>query len=230
MAGLHGKNAQLLVASNTTVVASGTLVQVGTSDVYQIASAERNWQFNPDNTSFKIEYQRPAGSGDWYTLDLNHPGINYAAGAVQIPAVKNAFVTAKVFYRSDLTDVTHKMSQNKSWDVTFESDEVDATVMGELWGTSLPGIPKFSGTIDGLYLNSAKYQRAVVNASGINAARIVRFRPDTSVDTYFQGAVRFKNWSLSAAFDGPIEETLEFDGQGPLDAIVGGSPYFGPFI
>ena len=231
MAGFHGKNATLLVASSVEVYASGTMVQLGgsSSDIYQVEDTTKvNWLFEADNDAFAIMYQVGAA---WYKLDKNHAGINYAGGAVQIPGVADAsYVSVNNVLRSDLTDVTHKMSQNRSWEVNFNQDQVDATTMGEFWGTNLPGTPTFAGSIDGLWINSAKYERAVVNASGLQIRRVMRLRPALEKNTYYQGSVRFSNWSMSASYDGPIEETLEFSGEGPLDLVKLGVPYFGPLF
>lgn len=231
MAGFHGKNATLLVANSVEVYASGSLVQIGgaTSDIWQVEDTSKvNWLFEPDNDDFVIEYL--VGSA-WTALNKNHAGINYAGGAVQIPGMANAdHICVKNVLRSDLTDVTHRMGQNRSWEINFNQDQVDATTMGEYWGTNLPGTPNFTGSIDGLWLDSDKYERAVVNASGVQIRRLVRLRPALDKNTFYQGAVRFNNWSLSASFDGPIEETLEFAGEGPLDLMKAGSPYFAPLF
>lgn len=231
MAGTHGKEASLLVSTNLSVVSSGSLNQLGgsTSDIYQIGDTSLvNWLFAPDNDAFKVEYQ--VGS-EWFVVNKNHAGINYAGGAVQLPGVADAsYVVVRSALRSDLVDVTHKMNQNRSWEVNFNQDQVDATVMGEFWGTNLPGTPNFTGSIDGLWLNSDKYERAVVNASGIQIRRVLRLRPSPGQNTFYQGAVRFSNWTLTASFDGPIEETLEFSGEGPLDLIKAGAPFFGPLF
>ena len=231
MAGFHGKGATLLVANSVEVFASGSMVQLGgsSSDIYQIEDTTKiNWLFDPDNDAFVVEYQVGAS---WYTVNKNHPGINYAGGAVQLVGVADAtYVAVKNILRSDLVDVTHKMNQNRSWEVSFNQDQVDASVMGEFWGTTLPGIPAFSGSIDGLWLNSDKYERAVVNASGVQIRRIMRMRPTLERNTYYQGAVRFSNWSMSASYDAPIEESLEFSGEGPLDLVKAGVPFFGPLF
>jgi len=228
MAGLHGKNAQLLIGNSLTIVSSGSLNRISGTDIYQIDSSNRDWMFQPDNSAFKVEYQVGAS---WYSLDLNSAQIHYAGGAVQIIGVTDAtYAVVKNVARSTLVDVTHKINQNRSWEVRFETNLIDATVMGEFWGTSLPGIPKFTGTIEGLYLDSSKYEKAVVNASGVTIRRILRLRPTTAASTYYQGAANFSNWRLSASFDAPIQETLEFGGEGPLDLIKAGSPFFGPLF
>ena len=226
MAGFHGKSATLLLANSVSVVASGVMTNL-TGNIYQAGSTERNWLFDPDNDAFEIVFKLDDQS--WHKYDKNYAGINYAGGAVQVlvDGVIEMGPDFKNVLRSDLVEVNHKMNQNRSWEVRFEQDTIDASVMGEFWGTSLPGIPRFTGTVDGLWLDSDKYEKAVVNASGIQIRRILRLRPTPEKNTFYQGAVRFSNWSLSASFDGPIEESLDFQGEGPLDLIKAGSPYFG---
>jgi hypothetical protein len=229
MAGFHGKNATLLLANSLSVVASGIMTNLS-GDIYQAGSTERDWLFDADNDAFEIVYKKADQS--WHKIDKNSAGINYAGGAVQIVGVEDIEMGPdfKNVLRSDLVEVTHKINQNRSWEVSFEQDTIDASVMGEFWGTSLPGIPRFTGTVDGLWLDSDKYEKAVVNASGIQIRRILRFRPTAEKNTYYQGAVRFSNWSLNASFDGPIEESLDFQGEGPLDLIKAGVPFFGPLF
>ena len=230
MSGFHGKNAQLLVADNLQAVSSGTMNNIAGTEVYQIvgsATSNQDWAFDPSNTALKFEIEQPKGSGNWSFVGAEHPGINYAAGAIYLPQYAgNCFVVARNVLRSNLSNVTMKMTQNKSWEVKFDQSTVDASVMGEYWGSQLPGLPAFSGSIKGLFLDGAKYEKAVVNASGVSLRRIVRFRPTNSLSTYYQGAVRFTNWGLSASLDGPIEENLDFVGDGPLDVLKNGSPFF----
>lgn len=228
MPGIHGKNAQMYVTSSTQVVASGTMTQVGSTDVYQADSSNRNWIYTPASSSaLVVEYQV---GPNWYNVEIDSNQINYAAGAAKIINVTDAtYVAFKNALRGDVTAVGNKVNQNRSWDISFEVDDVDATVMGEYWGSTLPGIPRFNGSIDGLQLDADKYQKAVVNASGVQPRFIARFVPDVgNVNTYYQGSVRFAGWSMTASYDAPIEETLDFNGDGPLDLVINGEGFFGP--
>lgn len=238
MAGIHGKNARLYIATNQTAIASGTLIQTASGErIFQIAAADRNWIFQPGQDGlpaadrFAIFYRDSGGT--WKTIGNNNNQINYAGGAVFLPDLGNPD-TAEVFvfnaYRSDLTEVGQLEGQNRSIELNFNQDTVDATIMGDAWGTELPGIPTFGGTIDGLFLSGSKYKKAVLNASGIQLARIIRILPTPEKSTtYYQGVVRFSGWKFSAAYDGPIEESLDFSGQGPLDYVESGSPFFATF-
>lgn len=231
MAGIHGRNARLFIATSENTVASGTLTH-DAEKVFQAESDDRDWIFEANSANFKVEYVESTGTA-WKTLDSNNSRINYAGGAVAIPELNDvgSLVVARNFRRSTLTEVGELVGQNRSIELTTNQDTVDATVMGESWGAQLAGIPVFSGTIEGLYLDSTKYKKAIQSASGVLIQRILRVQPvQGTINTYWQGTVEFSNWSVSMPFDGPIEETLEFSGQGPLDMIESGSAIFSPFM
>lgn len=241
MAGFHGKNAKIYVAVSKTLIASGTMFAIsGTNNTqYQISQLDasgnnaRDWQYIANDPNFQIQYQRVGGSSStWKSLDNNNNQINYAAGAVVLPDADpgGAFVTVKNVYAYNFSEVGLLVGNNRRIELNTKADPTDATTMGEFWGVELPGIPRWSGSIQGLYLDKSKFQRALQTASGVDLARIARVYPVSSASTYYQGTVIFNSWSMSMPFDNAIEETLEFSGQGPLDAVVNGAPIFQSFV
>ena len=69
------------------------------------------------------------------------------------------------------------------WELTFNFDEMDATVFGSVWGKSLPGMIKWSGTAEGFFDSSSgsvQHLQILDNALDATLVQDIRFYLQTS--------------------------------------------------
>lgn len=233
MAGVHGKNAELRISTGETAKAAVTLVphpDSGLAAKGVFAAPDRNWKYaqRGEADAPKVTYESP--SGVFKEIDSNSRLIHYAAGAVLIPADDlPALVPGSVkadYTTLEMETVANLTTEDRGAEINLENEEVDTTTIGERFKTSVEGIPSWSGSLDGLYLNPERYKLAVANASGIIPRNLLRVHPRPDKKTYWQGTVTFPNYNLSLAHDSAIERSVDFTGQGPLDLMEDDKPFF----
>lgn len=225
MAGLHGKNAELRISVGETVESAIPLTQIGSSRIWQAASDKRNWKYGQGLTTVTVDL-----GATQEEIDPASPYVNYPGGAVCMPphidigAVSGVAVDATVM---DLAGVSAKTGATRSFNVTIETEILDATVMGDTFKSKVMGIPDWTGALNGLYIDASLWGLAIAGLSGITPRKVLRFRPDPlAEDTYFQGVCIFPSHELSAGYDALEEENVNFEGDGPLQAIINGVPSF----
>jgi len=63
------------------------------------------------------------------------------------------------------------------WELTFNFDEMDATVFGSVWGKSLPGMIKWSGTAEGFFeSDTGSIQHAQILNKSLDASKVQDIR------------------------------------------------------
>ena len=227
MAGIHGKNAELRIATSATNV-SGTFLtalSAPNDDIYQAPSGSRDWKW--DRNNILIAFDETPG-GTVHEVNVQTRWINYAGGAIWLGGYPNASGVHVVKADSmTLTTVASLIGDARTFTVTVTADTIDTTTIGESWATSEEGFTKFEGSLDGLYINDFWYKQAISTISGIIPRKVLKFVPNPAdTDTYYQGTVIFPSWEITGGFDSVIEHTVNFEGRGPLDLISDGVPYF----
>lgn len=227
MSGLHGKNAELRISVSEVAYEDIPLPQVGSTRVFQAASNRRNWKWGHDLTTVTVNKGPINGEEE---IDPDSPFVHYPGGAIYLPphidlaTVSGVTANAVVM---DLAGVSAKPSCTRQFNVRIETDILDATCMGDTFKSKVMGIPDWKGSLAGLYVDEDMWGLAIAGVSGITPRKVLRFRPDPlREDTYYQGTVIFPAHEMSAGFDALIENNVDFEGDGPLQAVVDGSPVF----
>lgn len=237
MAGVSGKNAELRISTAETPVATvdfdphpnATLAALG---VFSPPSGDKNWKYAAPGEADTPLITYIAGSPPVEKqIDSNSRFIHYAGGAVRIPPEDYpTLVAASVsgsYTKMEMDQVGNIATNERSAEANTEAPIIDTTTIGEEFQTFTEGIPGFSGTLTGLYVNAARFKLAIANASGIIPRKVLRIKPrKDKPTTYFQGTVIFPNFDLSLAFDSAIERGVEFTGIGPFELIEDGLPWF----
>lgn len=239
MAGLHGKNAELRIATAEVLLSD---LRLGTDDdgatysddghtynsitrIFRAPTASQNWKYDRNNTSIKFT---DLSTDTEIQINCQTRLINYAGGAIwlgQYPSVSG--VIAESVLSQTLSTIGSLIGDARQFTLSVSNDPLDSTTIGETWATFVEGLSKFEGSIDGLYIDDFWYKQAIASVSGIIPQKVLRLKPNPAYNsTYFQGAVIFPNWEISGGFDSVIEHTISFNGLGPLDHIIEGDPFF----
>ena len=234
MAGLHGKNAELRLSTTETQKTNQTFVihpdpDLAARSVYK--SPDQNWKFIPRGKTgaANVTYDSPVGTER--VLDANSRFINYADGSIRIPPEHIALLDAASiradYITMEMETVANLTAEDRSYELNVEADILDTTTLNENFKTFVEGIQGWTGSLDGLYLNPDRYKLAIASASGTIPQKILRLRPDPEhPETYFQGVVIFPTWNITGGFDAVIERTVDFNGNGPLELMEDGIPFF----
>ena len=169
MAGIHGKNATIRVSTSETVV-SGVAMTGTNGGVFQVAAASRHWRYDRDNTL--IQFANTTIQGFAANVDtsigVQTRLINYAGGAIhmgQYPAVHSGvFAMAMAM---ELSLIGNLVGDARTFNCNVNSDIVDSTVIGDSWKSSEDGLAGFEGSLEGLWVDSFWYKRAVGTLSGL---------------------------------------------------------------
>ena len=232
MAGIHGKNATLRVSSTETIV-SGTATGIMTGSnggAYQTGSSYRNWKYDRDRTLIQFSNKAVQGSAADVDTSINTQTrlINYAGGGIhlgQYPAVHSGVFAMAV--TMELSQVGNLIGDARNFTCAVNSDTIESTTIGESWKTFEDGLAGFEGTLDGLWVDSFWYKRAVATLSGLIPRTVLRLAADPKdVTTYYQGTVIFPTFEMTGGFDAVIEYSVPFQGRGPLDLIQANVPFF----
>ena len=229
MAGIHGKNATIRVSTSETVV-SGVAMTGTNGGVFQVVAASRHWRYDRDNTL--IQFANTTIQGFTANVDtsigVQTRLINYAGGAIhmgQYPAVHSGvFAMAMAM---ELSLIGNLVGDARTFNCNVNSDIVDSTVIGDSWKSSEDGLAGFEGSLEGLWVDSFWYKRAIGTLSGLIPNNVLRLGLDPkNVNTYYQGTVIFPTFEFTGGFDSVIEHSVPFTGRGPLDLIEDNSPFF----
>lgn len=112
----------------------------------------------------------------------------------------------------------HQIAEVKSWSLEESSDTVDASVIGTEWRKHLSTIKSWSGSIE------AFWNEADNNGQGQlrNGAEVeLRLYPEGTDDGrhYFTGRAIITGISRQGAFDGIVESSFTFQGNGSLNEL-----------
>lgn len=234
MAGIHGKNAVIRVSTTETIL-SGVAMTGTQGGVFQVGSASQmNWRYDRENTLIQFNTGSPQGhpslvnGSDGVDINTQTRLINYAGGAIHLgqhpTVVSGVYAMASSM---ELTTVANLVGDNRNFTLTIEGDTLDSTVMGESWKSFEDGLLGFSGSLEGLAIDTFWYKQAIQTLSGLAPRTIIKFQTDPRhLNTYYQGTVVFPSFELSGGYDSLIQRSVNFQGRGPLDLILEGSPFF----
>lgn len=224
MAGIHGKNAEIRISTSQTAISGLELTEIANTEQFQIQSGSRDWKYGDD---IEILLYIEGGSDVTY-VDKQTRTINYAAGAIETGPFGDIASGVMVGgFSMELTTVANLVGDARSFTISVSTDTVDTTTIGETWKGFADGLAGWEGSLDGLYIDEFWYKQAIATLSGVIPQRVMRFIPDPAAsNTYFQGTCIFPSWEISGGFDSAIEHSVPFQGRGPLDAIIGGNPFF----
>lgn len=233
MAGIHGKNATLRISTTETVL-SGVEMTGTNGGSFQVADGSRDWKFDRDRTLIQFTTSAVQGQEDDVNnasgVDINTQTrlINYAGGAIHLgqhPAVHSGVFAMGV--SMELTQIGNLVGDARNFSAQVAADTLDSTVIGDAWKSFEDGIAGFEGSLDGLWIDSFWYKRAVSTLSGLIPRTVLRMALDPKdATTYYQGTVIFPTFELSGGYDSVIDYTVPFQGRGPLDLMEGGVPFF----
>lgn len=234
MAGVHGKNAELRISTAETRVGPVALVAHSNAALAAagvFSAPDENLKFAARGEADAAIFTYIAGAPlTVKELDANSRDIHYATGSVRIPPADfPTLVSGSVsgtYTSLTLETVANLACEDREFELNIEADIIDATTLCENFKTFVEGIQEWSGSLDGLYRDPDRYKLAVADASGIIPKKILRLKPRPDKDTYFQGTAFFPTYGLTGGFDSLVERTVDFTGQGPIELVEDGLPFF----
>lgn len=253
MAGFHGKNAQIKLATTENVLTNYPLIKIGdplldTSTDYVIPGTGApvlvgsgsvlmggpnlnlgHWRYGPSLTSATLYYATGPAS---QTVDANGYHINYGAGAVVGVSNTQGYRPVSGIFSGrsmQISTVASIVGSSRNISIDIDSETVDTTTMNESWRTQVEGIQGWSGSMDGLFIDETWYHYAVASLSGTIPRYVLEVRPDPAKpNLVYTGTAFFPTLNLSAGYDQAIQNNVTFQGIGPLNLIdENNKPYFG---
>lgn len=225
MPGIHGRNAEFRLSVGEAAQTDEALSRISSTRMWQATLGKRDWKYGRGLTTITVSL-----GATTVEIDPDSPYVNYAAGAVCLPPDLTPAMISGItadFISMDLAGVSAKPSCTRKFSLAIDTPIVDATCIGDQFHSKVMGIPDWKGTLNGLLVDSTKWDLAIAGASGIIPRKILRFRPDPLDETtYYQGVVIFPHHEFSAGFDALEEEMMNFEGDGPLNAVIAGLPSF----
>jgi predicted secreted protein len=103
----------------------------------------------------------------------------------------------------------------RTWDITLTRDTVENTAMGDDFRKHLKGLQSYSGSLGIVYTDSeAAIVSTALNPDTDAAVSVELFVDATVTASKFAGEIIITGFSVSASYDGLIEATVEFTGNG----------------
>jgi len=115
----------------------------------------------------------------------------------------------------------NQIAEVKSWSMEEVSDTVDASVIGTEWRKSLPTIKSWSGSLDAFWDEADAHGQGLLKSGsqvelGLYPAGVEDER------RYFTGQAIITGISRQGSFDGIVESSFTFTGNGRLDERIVG--------
>ena len=106
----------------------------------------------------------------------------------------------------------------RNYALTHSSDTVEDSVIGDTYRTRLASMKSFSVSGD-LYWDETDAGQLLIT---IGSSVTLNLYPEgaTSGDVYYSGAAIVTQFNVSAAFDGIIEGSIAFEGNGALSTLT----------
>ena len=106
----------------------------------------------------------------------------------------------------------------RNYALTHSSDTVEDSVIGDTYRTRLASMKSFSVSGD-LYWDETDVGQLLIT---IGSSVTLNLYPEgaTSGDVYYSGAAIVTQFNVSAAFDGIIEGSIAFEGNGALSTLT----------
>lgn len=115
---------------------------------------------------------------------------------------------------------TDLVGEVKSWSINVSDEVIDKSVIGTQWRKNAPmNIRGWSGSLEGFFDFADAGQTALV--VGTELQLNLYYEGETSSNNYLQGQAVITSMDRSASFDGMLEVTFSFTGNGELsDEVV----------
>jgi predicted secreted protein len=106
----------------------------------------------------------------------------------------------------------------RNYALTHTSDTVEDSVLGDTYRTRLASMKTWSASGD-LYWDEGDAGQLLIT---IGSQVTLNLYPEgaTTGDIYYQGAAIVTQFNVSASFDGIVEGSIAFDGNGPLSTLT----------
>jgi len=106
----------------------------------------------------------------------------------------------------------------RNYALTHTSDTVEDSVIGDTYRTRLASMKSFSVSGD-LYWDEGDAGQLLIT---IGSQVTLNLYPEggTAGDVYYSGAAIVTQFNVSASFDGIIEGSIAFEGNGPLSTLT----------
>ena len=103
----------------------------------------------------------------------------------------------------------------RSWDITLTRDTVESTAMGDDYRKHLKGLQSYSGSLGIVYTDSeASIVSTALNPDTDAVVSVELFVDALVTGNKFAGDIIVTGFSISASYDGLIEATVDFTGNG----------------
>jgi predicted secreted protein len=106
----------------------------------------------------------------------------------------------------------------RNYALTHTSDTVEDSVLGDTYRTRLASMKSWSASGD-LYWDEGDAGQLLIT---IGSSVTLNLYPEgaSTGDVYYSGAAIVTQFNVSAAFDGIIEGSIQFEGNGPLSTLT----------
>jgi predicted secreted protein len=108
-----------------------------------------------------------------------------------------------------------QVAEVKSWSLEITSDTVDASIIGTQWRKNQATIKSWSGSLDGFWDDADTNGQGELTA-GTTVTLNLYPEGDEEGAKYWSGDAIITSISYSASFDGLVEVTFSFTGNGAL--------------
>lgn len=108
-----------------------------------------------------------------------------------------------------------QVAEVKSWSLEITSDTVDASIIGTEWRKNQATIKSWSGSLDGFWDETDTTGQGELTAGATVTLNLYPEGDDTGA-IYWSGDAIVTSISYSASFDGLVEVTFSFTGNGAL--------------
>lgn len=110
---------------------------------------------------------------------------------------------------------TDLVAEIKSWSIDETDETLDTTALGKTWRTRQPmNIKSWTGSLEGFYDPSDVAQGQLV--AGAEVTLNLYYMGETTGAEYMTGSAIVNTVSLNASFDGMLEVSFSFEGNGAL--------------
>jgi len=121
-----------------------------------------------------------------------------------------------------------KILNMASWDLTMATDELDASVFGTGWGSTMPGIQKWTAAVAGFYDPNDSTGQKVIESAKRNATKLTTIRFYVDGTSYYtvdltndsDAGAYITNYTVKQDKSGLAAVTFTVAGVGPLTALI----------
>jgi predicted secreted protein len=107
------------------------------------------------------------------------------------------------------------VAEIRSYSITETADTLEDTVMGDAARTYLASLKSFSGSMD-VFWDETDTTGQIALSPGSSVTINIYPEGSTSGDTYYTGSIIVTEKSITASFDGMVEASISFQGNGAL--------------